>query len=597
MQRGKRARETDALNEEQRRAVAVALEGAHVFLTGPPGSGKSFTLQSMVEALCEKWKSRSAVLKVAPTGAAALVVGGQTIQSFPGPGVVTGSTAGFKAMGNADRWRDVKTLVVDEVSMLDAEFFEWYARCVPPRVQMVLCGDFFQLPPVGANRQADRMASEDDLARYLVEARSDAGVHKDVDQAALRALAATLDPSREDGGWKNVWHTTPFGLAECKGRYLFQTMAFRTLRPRVVQLRRVYRTQNEVLLEAQRCIREGDATADAVRSLVAAAGRPLPDAAGVRPTEVLSLKAQVADINRMALARLPTATARTYAAKDSVLGNPRRSGPWVQEALQRDAFFRTECPVDASVELRLGAQVMLLCNEPKDVGPLVNGSRGVVVGFRSRPPWYTGGPWVEEEERQHEAEGQAAEGQAAEGQAEKKQEMGHDDRGKKEKEARETAGDEVLYPLVRFTTGALRLVLPHVFVKSVHGKGECMRSQLPLGLAWASTVHKMQGASLDMAVIDLAGTFAQGQAYVAISRARTLEGLEIRNFSPRAVKTDPLVCEFYRVLDDPDALEAFLKRDGMWWGDAVDAAEDGRWKALFMRNPTFAAWRAARHRG
>ena len=58
-------------------------------------------------------------------------------------------------------------------------------------------------------------------------------------------------------------------------------------------------------------------------------------------------------------------------------------------------------------------------------------------------------------------------------------------------------------------------------------------TQVPLALAWAFTIHKGQGQSLDLLIVDLKGCFAEGQAYVAISRAQHTDGLQIRNYSVR----------------------------------------------------------------
>ena len=85
------------------------------------------------------------------------------------------------------------------------------------------------------------------------------------------------------------------------------------------------------------------------------------------------------------------------------------------------------------------------------------------------------------------------------------------------------------------------------------------RSQIPLRLCWALTVHKSQGCSLDLAVADLKGCFTAGQAYVALSRARGKAGLQIRNFDRKCIMTDPLVEEFYKVLEDPEGMIEFLE--------------------------------------
>lgn len=71
-------------------------------------------------------------------------------------------------------------------------------------------------------------------------------------------------------------------------------------------------------------------------------------------------------------------------------------------------------------------------------------------------------------------------------------------------------------------------------------------TQFPLKLCWAITIHKSQGMSLDRMAIDFKGIFAPFQAYVALSRARTLDGVQIKNFSPRYIKTDEKAVSFMR---------------------------------------------------
>ena len=112
------------LAPEQQRAFDLAMGGSNLFITGGPGTGKSFTTQRIIHALEEEHGSGS-VLVWAPTGVAAILVGGQTMQSKPGPGVPSTSTGFENVWGNKKYWRAVRTLVLDEVSMADAEFIDW----------------------------------------------------------------------------------------------------------------------------------------------------------------------------------------------------------------------------------------------------------------------------------------------------------------------------------------------------------------------------------------------------------------------------------------------------------------------------------------
>lgn len=78
----------------------------------------------------------------------------------------------------------------------------------------------------------------------------------------------------------------------------------------------------------------------------------------------------------------------------------------------------------------------------------------------------------------------------------------------------------------------------------VRDGSEVTRLQFPLTLAWATTIHKVQGLTLDEIVVDMkGGRFNPGQAYVAFSRVKTLEGLHILNFNPTAIKVSDKVQE------------------------------------------------------
>jgi ATP-dependent DNA helicase PIF1 len=74
------------------------------------------------------------------------------------------------------------------------------------------------------------------------------------------------------------------------------------------------------------------------------------------------------------------------------------------------------------------------------------------------------------------------------------------------------------------------------------------RRQVPLLLAWAMSIHKAQGMTLDYVSVDVSRSFAPGQVYVALSRSRTLQGLQVRRFARHLVMADLRVLNFYKSL-------------------------------------------------
>jgi hypothetical protein len=102
------------------------------------------------------------------------------------------------------------------------------------------------------------------------------------------------------------------------------------------------------------------------------------------------------------------------------------------------------------------------------------------------------------------------------------------------------------YPEVRVTSGKLIIAEPQAWMVDEEGKIKAEISQVPLRLAWAITVHKSQGMSLDAAEIDLSKSFAPGMGYVALSRVRTLSGLKLTGFNNRALEIHPEVLEIDR---------------------------------------------------
>jgi len=147
--------------------------------------------------------------------------------------------------------------------------------------------------------------------------------------------------------------------------------------------------------------------------------------------------------------------------------------------------IRSSIMPDEKIVLKVGAQVMCVVNlDTESETPIINGSCGVVIGFNNE------------------------------------------------------------FPIVKFKNGTSRMISYHVW-ESEHIKGIGIK-QLPLILAWAITIHKAQGATLEMAEIDVGtGIFECGQSYVALSRVKDISGLYLTAFNPSKIKVSKKVKEYY----------------------------------------------------
>lgn len=103
--------------------------------------------------------------------------------------------------------------------------------------------------------------------------------------------------------------------------------------------------------------------------------------------------------------------------------------------------------------------------------------------------------------------------------------------------------DEDNWPIVRTNAGAIVLAGPESWVIEENDNIEAQINQIPLRLAWAITVHKSQGMSLDFAQIDLKKAFEYGMGYVALSRVRTLQGIKLLGLNDVSLRVNPEVLE------------------------------------------------------
>lgn len=188
---------TEELNEEQLIILNAVRSGKNVFFTGNAGTGKSFLLKKIISAL-----PPDVTMATASTGVAACHIGGFTLHQFAGIGLGTGTME--RCLQLASRaastaiWRKTKHLVIDEISMVDGDFFdkiETVARHVRRTerpfggIQLILCGDFFQLPPVSKNNDGAKFCFQSEAWQKCVhfnyELRT---VHRQKDDVFVKIL-------------------------------------------------------------------------------------------------------------------------------------------------------------------------------------------------------------------------------------------------------------------------------------------------------------------------------------------------------------------------------------------------------------------------
>ncbi len=411
------------------------MEGKNVFITGPGGTGKSYLIRALLEIMPPERKTAV----VALTGCAALLLdcGAKTLHSWAGIGLgkepvdaLVSNIKKKKWKPGLRNWLQTKTLIIDEVSMMQAELLEkldMIGRRIRGTdapfggIQVVLLGDFYQLPPIA------------DVPRFLFQSSK----------------------------WPE--------LIDC-----------------TVQLGEIVRQKDPVFQRLLNAARRGQLGGEDLDLLRTRLDLPWKDQE-IRPTLLFSRRREVDQINAANLASLEGETHK-YAVRTELERGARSPGDEAIAAFDRDA------PYDPDLTLKVGAQVMLIYNKDVESG-LVNGSRGVVRRF-----------------------------------------IGVD--------------GEVL-PVVRFMNGS-----DVVVERSKWGLDDyagVSRSQIPLRLAYACTIHRAQGATLDCALIDIgANVFEFGQAYVALSRVRSLDSLYVWALNPAAVRAHPAVVAFYEGISADD---------------------------------------------
>jgi len=371
-----------------------------ILVTGEAGTGKS-TLVNYIRY--HGGIENTAIL--APTGVAALNVGGQTIHSF--------FRFPFKIIDGKNRlWKKVKLIIIDEISMVRADMLDGmdiilrkaqdssqpFGGC-----KILLVGDFYQLPPVIQNQEK-----------------------------------------------------TVLGQMGYAGPFAYHANVLENYTPVHFELSKVFRQRDPRFIDILSDLRLARNVEEAVGKLNDICVKP--HRAGRTPVLLTSTNAIAERYNRQGLQDLSS------------------------EALQYDCvtegrFNANRAPAPMQITLKKGARVMAVKNDP--LKRWVNGSLGTIVEL-----------------------------------------------GPKEVYVR-FDGDASSRKIEPATWESITYKWNEIEQK-MEEEATATFQQMPLILAWAVTIHKAQGLTLDDVRIDLGrGAFAPGQAYVALSRARTLEGLSL----------------------------------------------------------------------
>ncbi len=432
------------LNSDQAAAFTAVQGGQNIFLTGPAGSGKSYLIRRIVE-----WAETSGkiIAVTALTGCAALLLGNKakTLHSWAGIGLGREPSDKLVAVITKNprkkrSWKRTDVWIVDEVSMMTPELFEkldFIGKRIRASsrpwggIQLIVTGDFFQLPPV------------------------------------VRGIS---------------------GESAAPGRFAFESPAWTAAALQPIVLSKIERQTDATF---QRLLNECRVGKPGPETIALLKSRQGPDWKSklIRPTLLFSKNADVDTINERNIAALEKPL-HTYDAKTEILRDPEYLDvelPTGEELERIVAKLDNDANYAPHLELCVGAQVMLLINKDVEAG-LVNGSRGVIVDMS---------PLSE--------------------------------------------------PIVQFMRGDPVLIGANEWAS--HDCPHVRRKQIPLRVAYAITIHKSQGATLDCALIDIgASTFEYGQAYVALSRVRDLESLYVYSLVASKIKAHPAVVRFYETL-------------------------------------------------
>jgi ATP-dependent exoDNAse (exonuclease V) alpha subunit len=480
----------------QSSALDILKTGQNVFLTGSAGSGKTYTLNQYIDYLRAR---RVPVAVTASTGIAATHMNGTTIHSWSGIGIKDELTD--RDLSNlsrkqflADRLKDTAVLIIDEISMLHAKQLNLVSQVLKHvrkndaafgGIQVVVAGDFFQLPPIGSKGETNR-----EKFAFMSEAWLDAKFH----------ICYLSEQHRQ------VSEAANGGL-----------------------------DLDDILNQ----IRRQEVTFEAIAALEATFDQNVD----IKRTRLYTHNLNVNSINDKELAALDGEMMRFTATStgDSKLVETLKKTVRTQDDLV----------------LKVGAKVMFIKNNT-ELG-VSNGTMGELIGFAAvkiNDDKDSNDDLIEDDSENAESDtDKSIKGKGKKTTKDK-------DKPKVKKPTMQKM------PVVRLNSGREVIAEPEEWIiEDETGDVLASYEQVPLCLAWAITIHKSQGMTLDAAEIDLSRTFELGQGYVALSRLKSLAGLQLLGMNDMSLQLDPLARgadkRFLALSDEADANYAMLDEESM----------------------------------
>lgn len=501
---------------EQAELVSLIEQGHNVFYTGSAGCGKSTVLKAFVRRLRDSGKQ---VRIIAPTGRAALNVGGSTTWTFAGwtPNShklpIDKIKQGAHGKSVYKRLMDTDVLVIDEISMVENLHFERLnilmktARHNPSlRVQpafggcqIVVTGDFCQLPPVKPFQHClycgrEMTTKVNDIGK-LTHVCKLHGEYADEDKWAFRS---------------NAW-------GECDFVHF--------------HLKTIHRQNDQKFIRMLQKCRLGHQMKESEISLLMDHKCRVSQA-----TKLYSTRREANDVNRAAFNQLQ-GVKLVYWCHDSFfwrqchphLERKGMPGDWGNEsdiasppATKRPLYALEDHRWAKCVQLKRGMLVVLLTNLDLEAG-LCNGSQGVICSFEDYDPQMM--PMKEKGNSRGRGKVEPQPGQRV---------VRGDHAATQEIEIKRFITSESApvkkWPVVQFHNGVRRTVFAECSIAQLGDEEPyslLARTQIPLAPAWAMTIHKSQSLTLDRVIVNLSRAFEDGQVYVALSRATGLNGLKI----------------------------------------------------------------------